>query len=302
MFHAKKDRRGRIVTYSKDMEGANLARLQLETDLRRAVEREQLRVFYQPQVDSETGAVAGAEALVRWHHPELGTVPPNQWIPLAEELGLIDDIGRWVMHRACSDLVALRQDGLELPRVSVNVSAMQLREAFPAEVEAVLAETGLPAEALQVELTESIMIDRRDSALRIVEALRELGVHTSVDDFGTGYSSLAYLTRLPLNELKIDRSFVVGLGRGERNAELVRGIIAMARSLHLELVVEGVESPEELAFFRREGAAVIQGYLFSAPVPLEKFRPLLAPGFYSRQLERLQRKLVMEGGLKLEQA
>ncbi len=301
MFNAKKQGRNRYLFYREDMEGANLERLKLETELRKARERDQLLLHYQPQVDSRSGEIVGAESLVRWQHPEFGMVPPFKWIDLAEELGIINEIGEWVLRRACTDLVSLREEGLDLPRVSVNVSALQFTEGFVDLVAAVLDETGLPPEALEIELTEGIMISSQDGAVRIVEDLKALGVRIAIDDFGTGYSSLSYLTRLPLDELKVDRSFVLGLAKGERNAELVRGIIAMAKSLHLDLVVEGVESPEELAFFQHEGADVIQGYLFSAPVPLEKLRSLLAPAYFARQIERLTRKLA-SGDIQLEQA
>jgi diguanylate cyclase (GGDEF)-like protein len=301
MFNAKRQGRNRYLFYSADMEGANLERLRLETELRKARDRGQLLLHYQPQVDSRSGEVVGAEALVRWQHPEFGMVPPFKWIDLAEELGIIEEIGEWVLRQACTDLVSLRGEGLALPKVSVNVSALQFTESFVDLVGAVLEESRLPPDALEIELTEGIMIGSQEGAVRIVEQLKELGVRTSIDDFGTGYSSLSYLTRLPLDELKIDRSFVLGLADGERSAELVRGIIAMAKSLHLELVVEGVESPEELAFFQRESADVIQGYLFSPPVSLAKLRPLLQPGCFERQIARLQQKLA-SGGLQLEQA
>ena len=291
MFNAKKDGRGRTLFYREEMEGANLERLKLETELRKAAGLDQLLLHYQPQVDSRGGAVVGAEALVRWRHPEWGMVPPFKWIGMAEELGIIAEIGEWVLRRACTDLQTLREAGVAPPKVSVNVSALQFTPQFPSFVEEVLTATQLPPEALEIELTEGIMIRSQDTALTIIDQLKELGVRISIDDFGTGYSSLSYLTRLPLDELKIDRSFVLGLADGDRNAELVRGIIAMARSLHLDLVVEGVESPEELAFFQREEASVIQGYLFSAPVPLEELQRLLEPGHFQGKLQKLQARL-----------
>jgi len=301
MFNAKRQGRNRYMFYREDMEGANLERLKLETELHKAQERGQLLLHYQPQVDSRSGAVIGAESLVRWQHPEFGMVPPFKWIDLAEELGIINEIGEWVMRRACADLVALREEGLALPKVSVNVSALQFTEGFVELVGNVLTESGLPPESLELELTEGIMIGSQEGAVRMVEELKALGVRTAIDDFGTGYSSLSYLTRLPLDELKIDRSFVLGLANGERSEELVRGIIAMAKSLHLDIVVEGVESPRELAFFQQEAADVIQGYLFSPPVPLEKLRSLLVPAYFERQIERLLHK-PSSGDLALEQA
>jgi diguanylate cyclase (GGDEF)-like protein len=301
MFNAKKSGRNRFLFYRDDMEGANLELLKLETELHKAVGLGQLLLHYQPQVDSRSGRVVGAESLVRWRHPEFGMVPPFKWIGLAEQLGIITEIGEWVLRRACEDLVSLRRAGLDLPKVSVNVSALQFTEGFPDLVGAVLEETGLPPGSLELELTEGIMIRSQDAALGMIEELKRLGVRTSIDDFGTGYSSLSYLTRLPLDELKIDRSFVLGLSDGERSAELVRGIIAMAQSLRLEIVVEGVESTEELAFFRAEEAPVIQGYLFSRPVPIEELRSLLAPDHFASLIQRLQQQSPGED-MELEQA
>ncbi|MEQ8516238.1 MAG: EAL domain-containing protein, partial [Chromatocurvus sp.] len=250
MFNAKKEGRNRFLVFDEHMEGASRERLKLETELRKATERDQLRLHYQPQVDAQTGCVIGAEALVRWQHPELGMVPPYKYIPLAEELGIIDEIGEWVLRKACSDLVELRRRGHALPEVSVNVSALQLSEAFVHTVADALEKSGLAPESLKLEITEGVMIDNEDGAMRIFNSLRELGVLLSIDDFGTGYSSLSYLTRLPLSELKIDRSFVLGLDDGAKGGDLVRGIIAMAKSLNLNLVVEGVENALQLAFFR----------------------------------------------------
>lgn len=288
MFHAKKDGRNRFLVFRDDMEGANIERLRLETELRKAVERNQLRLHYQPQVDAQTGSVVGAEALLRWQHPELGMVPPGKYIPLAEELGIIDDIGAWVLRKACSDLVELRERGHVLPRISVNVSALQLSATFVELVDDALKKSGLAPESLKLELTEGVMLDNEEGAMRIFHALRELGVLLSIDDFGTGYSSLSYLTRLPLSELKIDRSFVLGLDQGGKGSELVRGIIAMAKSLHLGLVVEGIENPLQLAFFREQSVHTIQGYLFSAPVSADALGAMLSPGHFMQQIENMQ--------------
>ncbi|HBO14148.1 MAG TPA: GGDEF domain-containing protein, partial [Halieaceae bacterium] len=185
MFNAKRQGRNRYLFYREDMEGANLERLKLETELRKARERDQLLLHYQPQVDSRSGEITGAESLVRWQHPEFGMVPPFKWIDLAEELGIINDIGEWVLRRACTDLVSLREEGLALPKVSVNVSALQFTDGFVDLVSAVLEDTGLPPEALEIELTEGIMISSQDGAVRIVEDLKALGVRIAIDDFGT---------------------------------------------------------------------------------------------------------------------
>lgn len=290
MFNAKKEGRNRFLVFHDGMEGANLERLRLETDLRNAASRGQLRLHYQPQVDAQTGSVTGAEALVRWQHPELGNVPPVKYIPMAEELGIIDEIGEWVLRQACRDLADLRSRGHELRRVSVNVSALQLSQDFVAVVADALTKNSLPPDSIKLELTEGVMIDNEEGAMRNFNALRDLGVLLSIDDFGTGYSSLSYLTRLPLSELKIDRSFVQGLDRGVKGSDLVRGIIAMAQSLHLELVVEGVETAQQLAFFSENSVHTIQGYIFSPAVPLDKLQGLLQPAHFAAQIEKLRQQ------------
>lgn len=303
MVNAKKRGRNRVVVYDDSMESANRERLQLENDLRRAVELNQLLLHYQPQVNARTGEVTGAESLVRWNHPEQGLIPPFKWIPIAEEMGIIDEVGEWVLRKACADLMELRASGHSLEKVAVNVSALQFHDDFVSTVASALADSGLPAAALEVELTEGIMVSNQESVVSMVQSLKDLGVRLSIDDFGTGYSSLSYLTRFPLDELKIDRSFVLGLAKGKQNVELVRAIIAMAKSLGLELVVEGVERLEELEFFREQDVDVIQGFLFSEPVPLQHLEPLLAPEHFLRQLTRLNGSPQKnDDGMQLEQA
>lgn len=289
MIAAKDRGRSQALLYDGSMETDNRERLQLETELRKAVERDQLILHYQPQIHSRTGKVCGVESLVRWNHPTYGLVPPNKWIPIAEELGLIGEVGRWVLVRACSDLAALRAAGRNLPKVTVNVSALQLHEGFDNEVIDALKAGGLSPDSLQLELTEGILVADQDATLDLMQRIKGLGVRLSLDDFGTGYSSLSYLARLPLDELKVDRSFVVGLAEGGANVELVRAIIAMAHSLELEIVVEGVERTGELDFFSEQRAHIIQGYLFSKPVPLDELRPLLAPDYFAHKLARLYR-------------
>lgn len=303
MISAKKRGKNRVMVYDESMDGASREHLQLENDLRKAVERNQLLLHYQPQVHGRTGEVTGVESLVRWNHPDQGMVPPFKWIPIAEELGLIEEVGNWVLREACAELMRLRSEGLPLAKISVNVSALQFTEEFIGHVSAALADTGLPPECLELELTEGVMVNNQDTTIDIVNRLKELGVRLSIDDFGTGYSSLSYLTRFPLNELKIDRSFVLGLAKSKQNEELVRAIIAMAKSLELEIVVEGVERMEELQFFREQEVDLIQGFLFSAPVPADRLREMLTPEFFLNQLNLLDRKL--EGNvieMEMEQA
>ena len=298
----KRSGRNRVAIYDSNMEGSNRDRLQLETDLRKAIERDQLLLHFQPQVHSDSGEVLGVEALVRWKHPELGLVPPVQWIPMAEELGIIDDVGKWVLNDACRTWLTLNQEGVSLPKVSVNVSAQQFKGEFVSHVDSVLRDTGMPPHALELELTESIMINDEESTNELVASLKALGVRLSIDDFGTGYSSLSYLSRFPLDSLKIDRSFVLGLAEGKRNKELVRAIISLGHSLGLDIVVEGVERLEELQFFRSENARVIQGFLFAAPAPVDKLRTMLKEGHFAGQLQILDRILDHSLATTIEEA
>ncbi len=287
MYHAKTSGKNKFMFYHSSMDAAGVERLKLETELRRALERRELVLHYQPQVDTLTGNVVGAEALMRWPHPELGMIPPFKFIPLAEEMGLIGALGEWGLEEACRQMVGLQASGLELPQISVNVSALQFNQSFIKRVSDVLNVTGLHPRRLQLELTEGIMMDDKDATLRALSHLKELGVQLSIDDFGTGYSSLSYLSRFPLDELKIDRSFVIDFNKTNNDASLVIAIIAMARSLRLELVAEGVETAEQYHFLRNHRANVIQGYLFSKPVPVEELRALLAPGYFRAQIEQL---------------
>lgn len=283
MYHAKATGKNNFLFYTADMDAAGVERLTLENDLRKAIEQDELVLYYQPQVDTITGDVVGAEALMRWQHPAQGLIPPFKFIPLAEELGLIGDLGEWGLERACRQMVELQSEGLSLPKVSVNVSALQFTPSFIERVSVVLAETGLLPRRLELELTEGIMMDGSDSAIDALNSLKDLGVKLSIDDFGTGYSSLSYLSRFPLDELKIDRSFVIDLEESESDANLVIAIIAMARSLNMDIVAEGVENHEQYRFLRQHGASVIQGYLFSKPVPLEELKPMLAPGYFQQK-------------------
>ena len=287
MYHAKDAGKNNYMFYSSDMDAASVERLTLENDLRKAIERNELVLHYQPQVDTATGAVIGAEALMRWEHPEHGLVPPFKFIPLAEEMGLINAMGEWGLIEACRQMVELQAEGLELPKVSVNVSALQFNTGLVHHVYKALAETGLKPERLELELTEGIMMDGTESVIEALAALKELGVQLSIDDFGTGYSSLSYLSRFPLDELKIDRSFVVDLDKGPNDASLVVAIIAMARSLGLDLVAEGVETHEQYRFLRQHGASVIQGYLFSKPLPFGELKGVLAPEYFGSQIREL---------------
>lgn len=287
MYAAKSAGKNSYVFYTADMDKAGVERLTLENELRKAIDRNELVLHYQPQVDTSTGEVVGAEALMRWEHPERGLVPPFKFIPLAEELGLISALGDWGLQEACRQMMELLKEGYDLPKVSVNVSALQFDHTFTARVSDALAYTGCHPNRLELELTEGIMMDGTDGTIRAFQTLKDMGVKLSVDDFGTGYSSLSYLSRFPLDELKIDRSFVIDFDKSEDKTGLIVAIIAMAKSLRLSLVAEGVETHDQYRFLRQNDANVIQGYLFSKPVPLEELKALLEPGYFLRQIDSI---------------
>jgi diguanylate cyclase (GGDEF)-like protein len=291
MFHAKSQGKNTYVVYTPDMDAAGVERLRLETDLRKALERNELLFHYQPQVDTLTGTVIGAEALIRWQHPEQGMIPPFRFIPVAEEIGLIGELGSWGIRQACRDLVDLRQQGFTLPKVAVNVSALQFTRNFCPTVREILQTSGLPASSLELELTESILVEDSESTVRALRELKAMGLRLSIDDFGTGYSSLSYLSRFPLDELKIDRSFVIDFDKSDNDASLVRAIIAMGQSMNLDLVAEGVETSEQFNFLTDQGANVIQGYLFSRPVTAEELKTMLAPGHFLEQIREIRADL-----------
>lgn len=279
MQQSKLSGRDTIRFHDQDMQTALEAMAELEDALRLALERQQLHLYYQVQVDSLNRPL-GAEALIRWIHPQRGMISPAQFIPLAEKTGLILPIGAWVLQQACSQLKAWQQNPLTRELIlAVNVSARQFhQEDFVARVQHILLESGAKPAMLKLELTESMMLDRVDDTIAKMRELKLLGVHFSMDDFGTGYSSLQYIKRLPLDQLKIDQSFVSDINEDTNDAAIVQAIIAMSDALGLSVIAEGVETATQRDFLDKRGCHEFQGYLFSRPVPLEQFEALLQRG------------------------
>ncbi|MGY1450838.1 EAL domain-containing protein [Pseudomonas chlororaphis] len=276
MQHAKHLGGNNFQFYTASLQASTLERLQLENQLRKAVEERQLKVFYQPKLCLATGRMNAAEALVRWDHPDLGRVPPGDFIGLAEEIGLIGPIGEFVLRQACWQACEWQRQGLPAIRVSVNLSVHQLRQGkLVSQVRSVLEETGLAPHFLELELTESHLLDSVEHIVSTFQQLRDLGVKLAIDDFGTGYSSLSYLKRIPVDYVKIDQAFIRGLSEGSADAAITRAIIAMAHGLSLKVVAEGVERPEQLAFLKEQKCDEVQGYLISRPVEAEGLAALL---------------------------
>jgi EAL domain-containing protein (putative c-di-GMP-specific phosphodiesterase class I) len=248
--------------------------LRVGNELHRAIERGEMRMFYQPMVQLSTGVLSGFEALIRWEHPERGLVSPMEFVPLAEETGLIVPLGSWALEESCRQLVRWRDASPENAylTMSVNLSPRQLLEpGLHGEVARVLHETGVPADAIWLEITESTLMRDAESAVGALTALRGLGVHLSVDDFGSGYSSLAYLQQLPVEALKIDRTFVDRVGTDDGSAAIVEAVVSLARALKLKTVAEGIETRDQLRHVRATGVDVGQGYLFGRPQPADTY-------------------------------
>ncbi|MBI2876731.1 MAG: EAL domain-containing protein, partial [Candidatus Tectomicrobia bacterium] len=261
------------------MHARAVARLQVEADLRRAIERQEFLLYYQPIVLAASGTIISAEALVRWQHPERGLVPPMEFIPVAEETGIIMALGEWVLRAACAQNKAWQDAGLPPLYVSVNLSASQFKQRdLSAIITQALKETGLDPHWLQLELTESVVMGNAEEAIPTLRELKEIGVQLAIDDFGTGYSSLSYLKRFPFDTLKIDRSFVRDVPDAPDNVAIVTAVIALAHNLNLKVTAEGVETEDQLAFLRLHQCDGIQGYLFSRPVPSGEFVQLLQKG------------------------
>jgi predicted signal transduction protein with EAL and GGDEF domain len=268
MYHAKARGRNNAQFFTAVMNAAASERLALENDLRQAMQEGLLSLHYQPQVRAADGRCFGVEALVRWRHPERGDVSPLQFIPIAEESGLIDILGTWVLEEACRQLGAWRRAGIGGLRMAVNLSAHQLRtQSLVRRVADALERHGLKGEDLELEITESAAMENPECAIDQLQALRELGVQLAIDDFGTGYSSLAYLKRLPIQVLKLDRSFVRDIEIDRSDADISAASLALAHNLGLKVVAEGVETPGQRDFLVRHGCDYLQGYLYSRPLP-----------------------------------
>jgi diguanylate cyclase (GGDEF)-like protein len=301
MYRAKDNGKARHELFHGSMHTRAVALLKLENDLRRAIERKEFFVQYQPIVSLDTEVLVGFEALVRWNHPERGLVSPDEFIPLAEETGLVTEIGGWVLHEACKQLQTWQTAlGRETLTMSVNLSGKQLTQPdLIQQIENVLQETGLNATWLRLEITESVVMENAELATNTLLQLRKLGVHLSIDDFGTGYSSLSYLHRFPVNTLKIDRSFIGRMAEGDENAEIVRTICTLANNLGMQVVAEGVETREQLNRLRSLHCEYGQGFLFSKPVDAEAATVMVLENPFGPGYPSLEALLALDPGTSL---
>jgi diguanylate cyclase (GGDEF)-like protein/PAS domain S-box-containing protein len=277
MYHAKERGKNNFQFYQADMNASALQRLELESDLRHALEQDEFRLYYQPQFSGDGKRLTGAEALLRWQHPQRGLVAPNDFIPVLEELGLVVEVGDWVLREACRQLAEWQQAKIRVPKISVNLSARQFAEGdLHQRVAQIIEQSTISAGCLELELTESILMEDVANAMLTLSSLKKLGVHIAIDDFGTGYSSLNYLKQFPIDVLKIDRSFVDGLPHGEQDGKIARAIIAMAHSLNLTVIAEGVETLAQLDFLRGHDCDEVQGFLLGRPMPAQQFTALFS--------------------------
>lgn len=292
MYLAKEEGKNDFRFYTPEIKTQSIERLMLETSLRNALELKQFSLHYQPKICAMTGTINGVEALLRWAHPDLGNLPPMKFIPLAEETGLIIPIGRWVLQTACAQSVAWQRQGLPPVSMAVNLSPRQFQdENLLNDIDNVLQETGLPPSLLQLEITESMVMQHVDRAIGILDAIQSRGVRLAIDDFGTGYSSMSMMKKFPIDTLKIDRSFVRDLAINEEDRAIATAIINMGKALGLTVVAEGVETNDQDKFLRSGACDELQGYLFSRPVPAEEIPALLAPTMVSPSLQPIPARL-----------
>jgi EAL domain-containing protein (putative c-di-GMP-specific phosphodiesterase class I) len=277
--HAAQSGSNQCHFFSNEMNDRARHRLTVESGIRRGLANREFLVYYQPKIDVNNTRVAGMEALIRWRDPERGLVSPAEFIPVAEESGLIEQIGQWVLEETCAQNQRWQAEGLPPVKASVNVSARQFRNRnFVALVEEVLARTGLDPRWLELEITESMLMGDIEAIIKRMEDIRRVGVSLSIDDFGTGYSSLSYLSRFPITTLKIDRAFIADVQTNPHTAEIARAIIGLSRGLDLEVVAEGAEVIEQIDFLRAHGCELVQGFYYSRPLPAEEFAQMLRNG------------------------
>ena len=276
MYQAKENGRNNYQFFRQEMIVRAVERQFIEGGLRVALDRQELSLHYQPKVDLRTGAIVGVEALLRWQHPDRGFIPPAQFVPIAEDSGLILPIGRWVLREACRQSRAWLDAGLPPMPMAVNISAIEFRsQDFIDSIRTVLQETKLEPQCLELELTESVLMKYAESTVSMLKALKSIGVQLAVDDFGTGYSSLSYLSQFPVDSLKVDQSFVQEISSKANDAVIVSAVISMGNSLKKRVIAEGVETREQLEFLTTAGCEEAQGYYFSAPMVAEQFAALL---------------------------
>jgi EAL domain-containing protein (putative c-di-GMP-specific phosphodiesterase class I) len=280
MYHAKKHGVANTFKfYSLELYQRSSERVMLSNGLRRAVDRDEFCLFYQPRLNLETGQIVGAEALIRWRHPELGLVMPSKFISLAEETGLIVYLSEWVVKQACRQINYWQQQGLPPIRVSVNLSGQDFkRDRLVEMIRNAIAASKIKPQCLEIEITEGIIVSHTGIAKEILTELRTEGIHITVDDFGTGYSSLSYLRNFPIDTLKIDRCFVQNIDKNRSDATITMAVVELARALSLEVVAEGVENQAQLDFMKQAKCDSIQGFYFSRPVPAEEFAAMLVAG------------------------
>jgi EAL domain-containing protein (putative c-di-GMP-specific phosphodiesterase class I) len=279
LYQAKDQGRDCYRFFESQLNVRAVERQSIEVGLHRAIDKREFELFYQPKVNLRTGAVVGAEALIRWRHPDRGLVEPDQFVPIAEDCGLIKPIGRWVVHEACRQARAWQDAGLRPIPLSVNISAIEFRSrGFLTNIFDALKQTRLDPSYLEIELTESVLMAHVDATTSVLHALKTLGVKLAIDDFGTGWSSLSYLRHFPIDALKVDKSFVQEITAGSSAAEIVSAVISMGKSLRHRVIAEGVETPDQLAFLQAEGCDEGQGYYFSRPLVAQQLTQVLETG------------------------
>ncbi|MEZ4483428.1 MAG: EAL domain-containing protein [Syntrophotaleaceae bacterium] len=284
MYRAKEKGRNNFQFFTEDMNERAHEALFLENNLRKAINNRELVLHYQPQVEISTGKMTGMEALVRWEHPQLGLIPPDKFIPMAEETGLIIPLGQWVIKAACQQNLFWQQAGYPPFKVAVNISPRQFRHGHLIDsVTEALRESGLAANWLELEITENLLVEDIEETISLMDSLNGMGVSLAIDDFGTGYSSMSYLHRFPLSKLKIDRSFIQNIGSRNGNHAIVEAIIALARALNLEVIAEGIENQSQVAFLEERGCRYGQGFHFSRPIPSGVFEQFML------QMQRLEK-------------